>query len=305
MFSDYEKTYVKFLLGFLNIKKPLKVVFDCSNGTTGNILKHLKTGKLKAILINQNPDGNFPAHSPDPLTKGVTGQLKKEVLKNKADFGVIFDADGDRARFVDDKGRDVDSDIIARILIWEFKPKAAAADILTGWAVKNLKTENTGVKIIFGKVGHQFIVQNMKRNKADLGIEYSGHYYFRLNDSGNYFYMDSGILSAIKVINAVSEMPLSLSQFADLIAFSFRETLAVSQKQSGVVNKKFKKIKNFYGKSAVKISGIDGLSMEFEDFWFNIRFSNTEPLIRLNIEAINKRTLDKQKKMLLNLLDAR
>src|SRR3989338_5640956 len=119
----YTKNYVSFLNKFMEIKETLKVVFDSSNGSTGPVLRELfgKNKKIKAIFINEKPDGNFPAHGPNPIIPGAKEQLQNTVVKNKADFGVVFDNDGDRIFFVDNEGRALDTDIIFILLSPLFK----------------------------------------------------------------------------------------------------------------------------------------------------------------------------------------
>lgn len=309
--NQYQKEYASFLDNFLALQKPLKVIFDCSNGTTGEILKHLSANwrakTLKTILINQNPNGKFPAHGPNPLIKGAMGQIQKEVKKQKADLGVIFDADGDRAFFIDDKGRVIDPDIIASFLIWNLKPQKVVVNETTGSIIRG-QNNLSDYRIIKSQNGGYFIKNLMIKNDADFGCERSGHYYFKLSNGENYFYMDSGIISAIKVINAVSQLPYRLSDFADLSPTFFRSkefNVRINADIDGDLSGLFKKIENKFKDKTAIISHIDGLRMDFnkpDKWWFNIQLSNTEPLIRLNMEALNKQTLAKQAKMLLGLL---
>lgn len=321
MNQNFIKIYADFLKNFLKPAKPLKVIFDCSNGTTGLILQQLlkaktpasPTGKykLKALLINNIPDGNFPGHGPNPLAKNATNRLKKEIIKQKANLGVIFDADGDRAFFINNKGKFINPDIIANLLIWHLKPKKVVIDVRTGWLIK--KCQLPSAKYRVSKVGHYFIKKLMRKINADFGAEQSGHYYFarRSFSAGELFYFDSGILAAIETINAISKLPYSLADFANL---------APQYYQSGEINIKmnnklrimnyeylFKKIENYYQlnpkpHTLVAKNHLDGLIMEFSDWWFNLRPSNTEPLIRLNIETTNKNLLDKSIKKLYSLI---
>ena len=323
--------YANFLKRFLNPKRKLKVVFDCSNGTTGMILKRLKIKDLRFKIINNEPDGNFPAHGPNPWAEDAMNQLKKEVLRRKADLGIIFDADGDRVFFVDNLGHVVEPDVIARLLIWQLRPKKVVFDIRTSWLVKKLRIENLKLKI--SKVGHYFIKKLIRKTGADLGVEKSGHYYFK-----KFFNCDAGILTAIEIINAVSKLPYSLAYFSDLLPQYYR---------SGEINVKInnklrirnyksllKKIEKYFkskttnpdARSGLRLKHrsykLDGLTMEFEGgpasrslsegglasrslsegWWFNIRPSNTEPLIRLNIEAESQKILEEKKKELMNFL---
>src|SRR3989338_4263166 len=191
---EFINIYSDFLKKNLNPQKKLKVIFDCSNGTAGPILKQLTINneQLTTYFINDKPDGNFPAHGQNPLKSGALKQLQNKVKKYKADFGIIFDADGDRVFFIDNLGRFINPDAIARLLIWNLKPKKIIIDIRTGWLVKNLKSQSapsasaswrmgrrrTNLKIIESKVGHYFIKKLMRKIDADFSAEYSGHYYF-------------------------------------------------------------------------------------------------------------------------------
>lgn len=297
--QNYLNLYKNFLVKFLKLGKPFKVVFDCSNGTAGPILKKLlkanELTSLRALLINDEPDGNFPAHGPDPWAPRAMNQLQKAVLKNKADLGAIFDADGDRVFFVDNLGRPVASDVVSRLLTWHLKPNKVVVDVRTGWLVKSGQMSGVRCQIVESRVGHYFIKQVMRKNKAELGTEFSGHYYFK-----DFFYLDSGIFAAIQVMNAVSRLPYRLSDFSDLLPQYYR---------SGEINfkvrdpqKLLKLIEKKYKKTATKISHLDGLKMEFQDYWFNLRPSNTEPLIRLNVEALSQKTLKNKVKEIKALL---
>jgi len=295
--------YSKFLQEFLKPQKKLKVVFDSSNGVTSLVLKKLKARNLKFEIINGKLDGDFPAHGPNPLNPGATDQLQAAVKKNKADLGAVFDADGDRAFFVDDKGRLIDPDAIARLLIWNLKPEKIIVDSSSGWLVKKLIAGN--LKIIPCQVGHYFIKKLMREQKADLGAERSGHYYFSFRNFGeDGFYMDSGILAAIEVINAVSKLPYRLSDFVDLLPRYYRSEIDINVGHIKDKEHLLKKIEDDYSKIGLADkSYLDGLTMEFSDWWFNIRFSQTEPLVRLNIEALAEAKLQEEVSKLKNYLN--
>src|SRR3989344_3207106 len=183
---DYIKIYVQFLKKFLKPKRKLTVVFDCSNGSTGEILaRFIKTYKLTNFkLINQRPDGRFPAHGPDPMKPGAMDDLCQTVRKYKADLGVIFDADGDRVFFVDDRGRPVHSDVVAGLLSKNFNGQAIL-DVRAGYLarefiVAGLPRPGGGKKkIVNSRVGHYFIKKLMREKKIPFAAEVSGHYYFQ------------------------------------------------------------------------------------------------------------------------------
>ncbi len=310
----YIKTYADFLKKNLNPQKKLRVVFDCSNGTAGLILKKLikakssrlrrgspKAAKLKANLINDVPDGNFPAHGPNPLKKSALNDLQSTIKKYKADLGIIFDADGDRVFFADNKGRFINPDAIARLLIWHLKPKKVIIDARTGWHVKQLTADN--LQLITSRVGHFFIKKLMRKTNADFAAEYSGHYYFK-----KFFFADSGILAAIEIINAISKLPYSSADFINLLPQYYRSS-EINFKIKNL-RESIKKIENYFKSQNTKYkilntNYLDGLTMEFTspagEWWFNLRPSNTEPLLRLNIEAENKKLLDKEIKKLYSL----
>lgn len=293
--NKYQKPYVIFLKKFLVLQKPLKIVFDCSNGSIGPIVRQLIINNRQLItkIINEKPDGNFPAHGPDPSAQNATSDFKKAVLKNKADLGVIFDADGDRVFFMDDKGRILDTDIAANLLIIYLQPKKIIINTPIGWLIRK------NFKFFESKVGRSYLEKMMEEKDADFGVEYSGHYYFK-----NFFYRDSGIMAAIEFINAVSKLPYKLSDFVDLSPQYFRTEINLRLTTNNL-QQKLEKIKKAYKDRVVKTSKKDGLFMEFKDFWFCIRPSNTEPLLRIYAEATNKQALDKQKKILLNLLNGK
>ncbi len=315
---DYIKIYSDFLKKFLKPERKLKVVFDCSNGVAGLILKELfKTNLLiNYELINHIPDGNFPAHGPNPLKKDALNDLRSAVLKNKADLGAIFDADADRVFFIDNRGRFIDPDAIARLLILHLKPGKIIIDVRTGWLVRkrqapSVKRQMSDVKSQMSKVGHLYIKKLMRKIKADFGAERSGHYYFKRGA----LYFDSGILTAIETINAVSRLPYSLADFNDLLPQYYRSGEinirdANLQIHANAANNLLKKIEKYFKSQNTKYkilntNYLDGLTMEFGDWWFNLRPSNTEPLLRLNIEEANKKTLKKARLELLNLLSLR
>lgn len=347
MNKKFINLYANFLKRFIKVKRPIKVVFDCSNGTTGIILrKLLRTFKLLNFkLINWRPNGRFPAHGPNPMAEGAMDQLRQEVMKLRrwdgaptakrvgADLGVIFDGDGDRVFFIDNLGRLIDANEIGYILMQMFKPPFVVGEV-SSWRLKKYKTrfcddfniaDNFGSsqdrklnKIFISRVGHYFFKKLMREKKANLGTEHSGHYYFR-----NFFYCDAGIFAAIQLMNFVSELisghPISkncrnvrtsdvqklkidLAGWLDKLPKYYRSgeiNFKVSDKEK-VLNK----IEKYYKKQAIKISKLDGLTMKFcggspseasaKDWWFNLRPSNTENLLRLNMEAKQKSVLDKK-----------
>ena len=278
---DHLSLYTAFLGKRYKLKAPLRVIFDASDGTTGPVLKKLNAGRAKvhATYLNAVPDGRFPAHGPNPMKDGALGGLERAVKSAGADLGVAFDGDGDRVFFVDNRGLFVNSDHVAFLLRQSFRPPYL---IDVRWGML-LRTKYA----VITKVGHYYIKKMMRKLGASFGAEQSGHYYFK-----DFFNCDSGIFAAIAVMNAVSELKSrgsSLSLWTDALPAYFRipETnFKVADKEGAV-----RRVAAVYKRSARAVYRLGGLSMDFKDFWFNIRASNTEPLLRLNLEAGNKKIL--------------
>lgn len=301
----YLRSYVNFLKKHLKIKNKLRVVFDCSNGVAGIVLKELFKGNkyIKATFLNAKTDGNFPGHGPNPLKEGALGRLQREVNPpaggQKADLGVIFDGDGDRVFFVDDRGEMIDPDIIGFILAKMFKPPYVATTI-SSWRIKKIK------RIVVSSVGHLFMKMAMKKNKANFGMERSGHYYFK-----DFFYCDGGIFAAIQIINFIGGLNKKISDYAGSLPKYYQIPETNFQIGSDVdLKRKMEKLKNFYKNKADKIHEKDGLLMEFsgaclesaEGWWFNLRLSNSENLLRLNMESDSEKLLKEKLKEVKRLL---
>ena len=277
---NYLDLYASFLKKFIDLKRPLNVVFDCSNGTTSLILKRLKLPNLKFIIINSKLDGDFPAHGPDPLRPGATNELRQKVIKTKADLGVVFDADGDRAFFVDNRGRVLPS-FVSACLFTLIENSAFVVDVITAKFLEKLDFLR-GEKIVVSRVGHIFIKDKMKQAKAGLGAEFSGHYYFK-----DFFYADSGILAAIKMLNIVSQLPYSLADFYDFLPRKIYSTqINVRADRPQII---LAKIKNFYRQKIKSRKEFDSFTFDSGDYWFNVRVSDTEPLVRITLGAFDAR----------------
>lgn len=297
---DYLNLYANFLKKYLKPKRKLKVVCDCSNGTTGTVLKKLFP---KAIFLNEKPNGNFPGHGPNPMTPGAIKQLQKAVLKQKADLGAIFDADGDRIFFVDDLGRVVSPDETGLMLLQELKPKKFVIGPIAGQLLKNSR-------FFVSKVGHYFFKKLMREKNIPLGVEHSGHYYFSSGGGSasggrSQFYFDSGILAAIHIINFISKLNQPVSKFLDKLPKYYRSgeiNFKLKAKNEKLKTKILEKTEKFYRKHGAKLSKLDGLTVEFKDWWLSLRSSNTENLLRLNLEAKTKKILNQELKRIRRLI---
>ena len=290
---NYINLYAKFINKFLKVKTPVKVVFDCSNGTTGLVLKKLLVSnkKINAIFINALPNGNFPAHSPNPLIKSARAGLIKKVIKTKADLGVIFDADGDRAVFIDNLGRDIDPRYIIYLLAPIFKEpylvNAAIGRETMRWLLPKKR-------FIEEKVGRSFIKKTAQKKKIDFSVERSGHYFFK-----DFGYADSGILAAIFVVNSVSTLKrkkMSLSKWIELLPkfyFTPENNIKVRNSRSYL-----KSLERLFNKEGYRINKRDGLTVVGNGIWLNARPSNTEPVVRVSLGAKTKKIFDSKIRLL-------
>ncbi len=296
--KDIKKEYAKHVLGFLDKRiKKLKVVVDCANGM-GCLETELILDKLpiELVKIYSKIDGNFPNHEADPLKEKNTAELQERVVKEKADLGIAFDGDADRVFFIDEKGQRVESDFITCLIAKEFLLNKSGETILydlrSSWVVAE-EIKRLGGKSKMCRVGHAFIKESLRKEKALFAGELSGHFYFRDN-----FYADSGIIAALKIIELVSNTDMDLS---DLVK-PLRKYYKTPEINSEVEDKKEKMrdLAELYKDG--KISLLDGIRIDFDDWWFNVRPSNTEPLLRLNLEAKSKGLMEEKRDEVLALI---
>jgi len=292
--ADMTGKYINFLLSKMadGIER-LKIAIDYSNGMAGDIFEVLLNKKgIKHNAINRIPDGNFPGHDPNPLHFEHLKPLQK-LIKN-INLGICFDGDGDRAVFLDENGEIISPDLITGVIAQglEIKNQIVLCDVRTSKGVLEF-IKKSGGKPARVRVGHAYARRKMKEVDAILGGELAGHYYFR-----DMFYADSGILVVIYVMNAIVKTGKSLSELVEPLKKYY---------STGELNFKVKekdRIINLVGDkfSDGKKSGLDGLTIEFQDWWLNLRKSNTEPYLRLIIEADTPEILEEKKALLVSLI---
>lgn len=293
--------WISHILSFVDIKslKPLKVVIDAGNGMAGITWQNL-IGKLpiEIVPLYFTPDGTFPHHIPNPLEENNLKDLKAKIQEEKADLGFAFDGDADRFFILDENASvlsgTVTTAILASHLLQKHGPSPILYNAICGRIVRETieKFGGTGKRV---RVGHSFIKQYMKEYDGLFAGEHSGHYYFRQNH-----YADSSAIAALLFLEYASKEGKKISQ----IRQEFDK-----YPQSGELNfkaqdipKVIEAIRNDYSKTANSKDYIDGLSLWYDDWWFNIRASKTETLLRLNIEADNKDILEKKEKELIDKL---
>lgn len=296
--KDVLAAYVDKCFSFVqkNKIKPLKIVVDTGNGMAGKTIPEIeKMLPLKITKMFFELDGNFPNHEPNPLNPKTIAALRDRVLEEKADLGVIFDGDGDRMFMVDELGQTVTGSHLTCLIAKNFLKKQPSSKILhtiiMSKAVPEVIKENGGIPVL-ERVGHGFIKPRMREENILFGGELSGHFFFREN-----FFADSGLIALLVTLEAISESGKTLSE----IVAPFKRYFAVDEVNSDVLDKgaKIAELKSIYAPNAKRTDDSDGFTAYFEDWWFNVRPSGTENLLRLNVEADSKELAEEKKEELL------
>lgn len=288
--------YCKHVASVANLKRPVRIVADMANAMGIYEAKAL-TGLVDIVPLFDSLDGTFPNHEANPLKEETLESLQAKVREGGFDFGVSFDGDADRAGFVDEKGDIIPMDIITALIAQDILTREKGVvfyDLRSSWSVKEVIEENGGTPMM-SRVGHAFIKQQMRDNNALFAGELSGHYYFKEN-----FFTESSSMAVLRVANIVSRSKKPLSELAKPIQRYFA---------SGEINSTVKNPDAVLGVIRAryndgKMINLDGISVEYADWWFNVRCSNTEPLVRLNLEAKSRDLMMKKRDELLGLIRA-
>ena len=291
--------YLNYIFSFLNSGKikPFRVVIDAGNGMAGKVISLIKEKlPIKIIPLNFKLDGNFPAHPSNPLEQGSANQISKEIRKKKADFGFIFDGDADRIFLIDELGNFVRGDITLLLLAKYFLKKNSQKGIVYNsicskavpWFIK--KWGGNPIRTAVGVIN---VRKGMLENDGIIGGELSGHYLFK--DS---FYLDSGFLAFFILLEIISESNKKVSQITrELTLYAKEDEINFKIKDKKRI---IDIIKEKY--SDGKQDELDGITVEYKNWWFNVRASQTEPLLRLTIEADNQKILKEKQKELSSLI---
>ena len=298
--KDILNDYINNALRFLKrgAVKKLKIVVDTGNGMGGLIIPHLfKEINCRIIPLYFELNGSFPHHIPNPLIPENLFALQKKVLEKRANLGIALDGDADRVVFIDEKGRTISGDLItallAKALLKDNPGEKILYDLRSSRVVKEEIKKSGGIPIIF-RVGHSFIKEKMREENILFAGELSGHDYLREN-----YFIESPLVVILKVLEVLSEKDKPLSE----IIQPFKRYFA-----SGEINckvrdkeKELKKLEERY-QDAKNIFHLDGLSVEYENWWFNVRPSNTEELLRLNLETKSKELMEEKKKEIVQVI---
>lgn len=298
---DVTDAYVKHCLSFIDVAKvkPLKVAVDAGNGMAGMIVpkvfEHLP-GELVPLYFEL--DGTFPNHPASPIEPENTEALRTIVPQRRCDMGVAFDGDADRMFIVDEKGQLLGGDMVTALVSKSLLAKYPGATILynliNSRSVPELIAANGG-RAVRTRVGHSFIKARMREENAIFGGEHSGHFYFRDN-----WYADSGLIAFLIVLELISESGKTVSQLVREVDHRYRSgeiNTEVSDQQA-----KMRDIEQAYAPQGAAIDYLDGITVGFPTWWFNVRPSNTEPLLRLNLEADTPEEMQRRRDEVLGLI---
>ena len=292
---DLSDEFVTFVLGLIDSdilrRRRLKVIADTGNGTVGPILQRVY-GRLPIDFIGMylEPDGNLPNHGLDPLMPENRAELERRVVEEGADAGFAFDGDGDRFFVIDDRGRFISGDfltaLLGRYLLRRAPGSKIVYDVRASWAVRDLISAAGGVPLI-ERVGHAFIKRRMANENALFGGEVSGHYYFR-----DFNFADSGIIPSLLVMEMLAGSDQSLSA----MLAPLEEKYFISGEINSTVaspKERLEALADAYADGVIE--WIDGISVTYPTWHMNVRASNTEPLIRLNLEATTREEMERRR----------
>ena len=292
--------YVDHLLTLVDVSaiRPLKIVIDAGNGMGGYTAPAVfERLNAEVVELYFELDGTFPNHEANPIEPANLVDLQKAVKKHKADIGLAFDGDADRCFLVDEKGALVNPSALTALIATRELAKNPGASIIynliSSRAVKEV-VEESGGTAIRSRVGHSYIKKQMAETNAVFGGEHSGHFYFR-----DFWRADSGMLAALHAIAALGETKTTLSELLK----TFNRYHSSGEINSTVKDAKaaMDQIEKIYGKKdGVEVDYLDGLTISHADWWFNLRASNTEPLLRLNVEASAKSRMESVRDDVLN-----
>lgn len=308
--NDYV-TKIKTFADFSKFKNParnathsdaggFKIAANPNFGVAGRALDKLLEGTNISIeKLNYTPDGNFPKGRPDPLIPENRAELSQLVIDTQSDFGVAWDADADRCFFFTEKGEFIEGYFITALLAKIFLSRSTGESIIHDtrltWAIEDIVRENGGIDIAT-KAGHSFIKERMRKENTIFGGEMSAHYYFR-----DYFFCDNGMIPLVMMLEFLSTQDKSLSEIMHEMFWDKYYVSGEINSQVSDVKSVIQKAKEIYSEGAIKIDETDGISIDFADWRFNFRGSNTEPVIRLNVEARNQKLMEEKRDELLKL----
>ncbi len=283
IYADFQRDALEFVDA--DAVKPLRVVVDGGNGMAGPMVGPLleRLG-LDLVTTYWTPDGEFPDHEPNPLLEENRRFIIDKVRSEEADLGIAWDGDADRCFFIDDTGAFVDGDFLTALLAESVLERQPGADILydvrASRAVPDL-VERLGGRAHMNRVGHAFFKRRMRDEGGEFGGEVSGHYYFK-----SFYNADSGTIPALLILERLSKDGAKLSELLEPFHSAYFISGEINTEVADA-EAKMRELEERYGDG--EVSHLDGVSVDYEDWHFNVRASNTEPLLRLNLESVVSR----------------
>ncbi|HEV2129310.1 MAG TPA: phosphomannomutase/phosphoglucomutase [Thermomicrobiales bacterium] len=279
--------------------KPLKVAVDAGNGMGGKLVPAVfDTLPCEIVPLYFELDGTFPNHEANPIEPENVRDLERTVVNEGCDLGIAFDGDADRMFLIDEKGNFIGGDMTTAMVSLELLKHNPGSTIvynlICSRSVPELIEENGG-HAIRSRVGHSYIKAVMREEDAIFGGEHSGHFYFRDN-----WYADSGVIAALTVLQLISDADQPLSEILDPIDTRVRSGEINSEVED--IEGTVARVEAFYSDKGAEIDHLDGLTVGFDDWWFNLRASNTQPLLRLNVEAETEELLREKTSEVLELI---
>ena len=303
--EDVYPSFVEKVLSFVDVAalRPLRVVVDAANGMAGAMLPPVleRLPQIDVVRCYFDPDGTFPNHEPNPLLEENRAFIVAKTREEGADLGVAYDGDADRCFFVDDTGEFVPGDFVTALLAETMLSREPGGtvlyDVRASWAVPRT-IEAAGGTALVNRVGHAFIKHRMRKEDAVFAGEVSAHYYFR-----DFSQADTGVVPFLLMLELLSRRSAKLSQILAPYRNHFFLTGEINTPVADVPLK-LQELKERYTAEGGRVSHLDGVSIDFDDWHFNVRPSNTEPLLRLNLEALSEERMTEKRDEVLALIRA-
>ncbi|MEW5960621.1 MAG: phosphomannomutase/phosphoglucomutase [Chloroflexota bacterium] len=300
--QDLSEDFVNMVLGLIDVDalRPLKVIADTGNGMVGSILQRIYE-RLPAVDLTGmylEPDGRLPNHGLDPLQPENRAELQQRVVDEGADVGFAFDGDGDRFFTIDDRGRFVAGDymtaLMGQYLLEKYPGSRVLYDVRASWAVADLIGAAGGTPLM-ERVGHAFIKARMAKENAIFAGEVTGHYYFK-----DFFFADSGIVPSLIIMEMLSKKNAKLSDLLKPLEAKYFISGEINTRIQADPQAKLQELAETF--KAGRVEWLDGISVTFDDWHFNARPSNTEPLLRLNLEAKTKELMEEKQDQIIEII---
>jgi phosphomannomutase len=295
--DDLYDDYVQHLLGTVDVAalSPFRVVMDAANGIAGKLAPQVFAHTpVERVEMYFQVDGTFPNHEPNPLLEENSREIRDRVLAEKADLGIAWDGDADRCFFIDENGEFVPGDfvtaLLAEALLLKHPGAAILYDLRASRAVPDMIAENGGVALM-NRVGHAFFKQRMRREEILFGGEVSGHYYFRDNHNA-----DSGFIPALLILELLSQKQATMAELLEPLRAKYFISGEINSRVDDV-DAALARIRDRF--SDGEVTTLDGISVDYADWHFNVRPSNTEPLLRLNLGATSDGLMQEKRDLVL------